>query len=116
MELVLDFILGGVYYNVGSVSGGLIFSLLSFMFGSIILLRKKGGFRNVLKGLGMKKEFEQSFFFVIRQREKLDKFKQVYSIDSFFIGEYCKFDFQNVLDYQLIMCCQLCNFLLICYY
>lgn len=111
MESVLDLTSGGAYYNAGSASGGSTPSLPSLTSGSTTSSRKKGGFRNALKGLGMKKESEQNSHFVTRQREKLDKLKQVHSIDSFSTGEYCKFDFQNVLDHLLITCCQPCNHL-----
>ncbi|AFR98881.1 hypothetical protein C343_06872 [Cryptococcus neoformans C23] len=88
MESVLDLTSGGAYYNAGSASGGSTPSLPSLTSGSTTSSRKKGGFRNALKGLGMKKESEQNSHFVTRQREKLDKLKQVHSIDSFSTGEY----------------------------
>lgn len=105
MESVLDLTSGAAYYSAGSASGASTPSLQSLTSGSITSSKKKGGFRNALKGLGMKKESEQSSLFATRQREKLDKLKQVQSIDSFSTGEYCKFDFQNVLDHLLTTCC-----------
>ncbi|ADV25173.1 Hypothetical protein CGB_L1210W [Cryptococcus gattii WM276] len=88
MESVLDLTSGGAYYSAGSASGGSTPSLPSLTSGSTTSSKKKGGFRNALKGLGMKKESEQSSLFASRQREKLDKLKQVQSIDSFSTGEY----------------------------
>nr|KIR44164.1 hypothetical protein I312_06631 [Cryptococcus bacillisporus CA1280] len=88
MESVLDLTSGAAYYSAGSASGASTPSLQSLTSGSITSSKKKGGFRNVLKGLGMKKESEQSSLFATRQREKLDKLKQVQSIDSFSTGEY----------------------------
>ncbi|WVO24293.1 uncharacterized protein IAS62_005657 [Cryptococcus decagattii] len=88
MESVLDLTSGAAYYSAGSASGGSTPSLPSLTSGSTTSSKKKGGFRNALKGLGMKKESEQSSLFATRQREKLDKLKQVQSIDSFSTGEY----------------------------
>lgn len=97
MESVLDLTSGAAYYSAGSASGGSTPSLPSVTSGSITSSKKKGGFRNALKGLGMKNESEKSSLFATRQREKLDKLKQVQSIDSFSTGEYCKFDFQKCM-------------------
>nr|KIR83556.1 hypothetical protein I308_06220 [Cryptococcus tetragattii IND107] len=88
MESVLDLTSGAAYYSAGSASGGSTPSLPSLTSGSTTSSKKKGGFRNALKGLGMKKESEQSSLFATRQRGKLDKLKQVQSIDSFSTGEY----------------------------
>ncbi|WVQ77417.1 hypothetical protein IAR50_007103 [Cryptococcus sp. DSM 104548] len=87
MEPHLESMLDLANYNDGSTTSGSNPSLPSLASANASTTsKKKGGFRNAFKSLGMKKEADPIAVFASKQR--LEKIRQVHSNDSFSTGEY----------------------------